>query len=83
MHALQIWAFETFPSLANTGLRNIIQGRENVIPRTLKWAFHKKPSMELFCNLIYDNAAKFEWKREVPIVEEMKKKSKDLLKQGY
>ncbi|CAH9083610.1 unnamed protein product [Cuscuta europaea] len=55
MHVLQIWAFETFPSLANTGLCIIIQGRETVIPRTLKWAFHKKPSMEVFCDLIFDN----------------------------
>ncbi|CAH9088630.1 unnamed protein product [Cuscuta europaea] len=70
MHVLQIWAFETLSILANTGLCSIIEGRENVIPRTLKWAFQKKPFMELFCDLIFDND-EFEWKSIVPTAQEM------------
>ncbi|CAH9146957.1 unnamed protein product [Cuscuta epithymum] len=71
MHAIQIWAFETFPSLASAGLCNKIEGKEDQIPRTLRWSFFKKPSIEKFCELIFHNI-EFEWIRMVPSAEEIK-----------
>ncbi|CAH9142346.1 unnamed protein product [Cuscuta epithymum] len=71
MLAIQIWAFETFPSLASAGLCNKIEGKEEQIPRTLRWSFHKKPSIEKFCELIFNNT-EFEWTRMDPSQDEIK-----------
>ncbi|CAH9067529.1 unnamed protein product [Cuscuta europaea] len=71
MHAIQIWAFETFPSLASAGLCNKIEGKEDQIPRTLRWSFFKKPSLEKLCELIFNNT-EFEWITMVPSLEEIK-----------
>ncbi|CAH9089168.1 unnamed protein product [Cuscuta europaea] len=70
MIAIQVWAFETFPSLSKGGLCKVIEGRENIIPRTLKWEFHKKPRLEVLCDLIFYND-KFEWTGIVPVDEEL------------
>ncbi|CAH9065643.1 unnamed protein product, partial [Cuscuta epithymum] len=72
MQAIQIWAFETFPILANERLCYVIKDKENVIPRTLKWAFHKKPSIQKFCELIFSND-KFEWTKIVPSADEIQR----------
>ncbi|VFQ64189.1 unnamed protein product, partial [Cuscuta campestris] len=37
MFALQIWAFETFPSLAAEGMCVLVPERVNLIPRCLRW----------------------------------------------
>ncbi|CAH9119892.1 unnamed protein product [Cuscuta europaea] len=70
MIALQVWEFETFLSLLKAGLCKVIEGREDIMSRTLKWKFHKKPSLEVFCDLIFYND-KFEWAEIVPKEQEL------------
>ncbi|CAH9062883.1 unnamed protein product [Cuscuta europaea] len=70
MVALQWWAFETFPGLAKAGLCKLIKGRENILPRTLKWEFKKKPTLEVLSQIIFKND-KFEWTQIVPTEEEI------------
>ncbi|VFQ59358.1 unnamed protein product [Cuscuta campestris] len=42
MFALQVWAFETFPSLAEAGMCVLDSERVNSIPRCLRWRVYAK-----------------------------------------
>ncbi|CAH9072444.1 unnamed protein product [Cuscuta epithymum] len=82
MFAVQVWAFETLTGLNKAGVCVFKENQENAIPRTLKWSFTKKQSLQLLCKLIFHNN-EFEYKPMEPTAQEMEIPELALLFQNF
>ncbi|VFQ73127.1 unnamed protein product [Cuscuta campestris] len=67
---LQVWAFEKFPSLRESGHCQIVKGREDWIPRCLRWEIYAKISGQFLQEAIFENP-EFEVSKIVPSEREL------------
>ncbi|VFQ96167.1 unnamed protein product, partial [Cuscuta campestris] len=80
--ALQVWAFEKFPSLRESGHCQIVKGREDWIPRCLRWEIYAKISAQFLHEAIFENP-EFEVSKIVPSERELNDPSLALFANEY
>ncbi|VFQ62237.1 unnamed protein product [Cuscuta campestris] len=80
--SLQVWAFEKFPSLRESGHCQIVKGREDWIPRCLRWEIYVKISAQFLHEAIFENP-EFEVSKIVPSERELNDPSLALFASEY